>query len=289
MPVAAARDAPVRSSYLTGRTAPPLYRDIKQGGRDCMPIIYDRPPITEAICEIRLPEKAQWDEATPGLLWDRMKERYTKRKSRMLVPAGRILVAGGNVHQEVSVARGLQLTSADGKGHALVVDRLVSVHMLAPYQGWDSFRPDIERAHRALSDVVGPEPGIYSVVTVRYINRFVPSELNEDSVRLSDFFNFYPHVGAGLPQDYCSFQCSVELLCKDSGLRCIMTIAPIAPKPDVAPDIILDIACRNAPETDVAFADALEFIDAAHIQVRQVFEAAITKKTFELLGGHETA
>ena len=62
-----------------------------------------------------------------------------------------------------------------------------SVHMLRPYKGWETFRPQIQQALDAYSRIAEPE-GI-TRIGLRYINKITIKEPHND---LSPYFSIPP-------------------------------------------------------------------------------------------------
>lgn len=96
---------------------------------------FRHPPLAEAVCEFRFAETCGWDWTVPGRLHERIRDRFPQ--VRQVVPAA-IVIGEPGARPPEQVGR-LQFVSEDGSRLLQSGPRLLSVDMLPPYPGWETF------------------------------------------------------------------------------------------------------------------------------------------------------
>ena len=102
-------------------------------------LVYKNPPIVEAICEFRFSADTDWDLTIPGRLHERLGSEYTGKPRSQEVVQAELDRETSALRVSQAVAR-VQLPSADGTRMVAVGPRVLSVHVLKPYPGWEEFR-----------------------------------------------------------------------------------------------------------------------------------------------------
>jgi uncharacterized protein (TIGR04255 family) len=234
---------------------------------------YKNPPIEEALVEVRFAPSEEWDLTIPGKLHehrDIKKEYQGKPRTQKLVEAA--LQAGPGQPSNLAVREGvgrIQLLNEAGNRLISLGPGVLSVNVLRPYDGWERFRPRIERALRAYNEVAASK-GV-TRLGVRYINKIV---LPEKEVDLGIYFKCGPPIAPELPSKMAGFMSRVEFL-YDDGVRLLLTQASIdAPEEQSAFLLDLDLIWEstNARSLDAMMA----VIDDLHEREGAAFEAIIT-------------
>lgn len=145
---------------------------------------------------------------------------------------------------------------------------MLSVNVLRPYDGWESFKPRIDAALRAYAEVSSAEK--ISRIGVRYINKVVVPEPNVD---LGKYFLYGPHSPSGLPDRIANFLYRSEYVFDDD-VKLLLTFATINAEPDSSLLLDLDIIWEN--EAGIGVDQALENVDDLHHREGVAFEAVIT-------------
>ena len=134
----------------------------------------------------------------------------------------------------------------------------VSIHTLAPYDGWDAFRDRISDVLSACGDAGRRESA--SRIAVRFINRVSFPSYN---VPLGTYFTKAPEYPEGVPVvGMTNFLSRVECEYPDDSIRLVLVMADTGPKRVEAPYFLLDleVAWANTPER-LALAAALPKIE----------------------------
>jgi uncharacterized protein (TIGR04255 family) len=243
---------------------------------------YNKPPITEALCEFRFRSGSDWDPTVWGLLYQSIKDSYpTKRQARHLQVSLNAQAEG--VSQNLQTTERMQFLSEDEKSLVQVGPDLLAVNFLAPYPSWEVMRPAIDKAltsYRRIAEPIG-----LTRIGLRYINQI---EIPETMVESEAYFNFYPHVGPDLPQEHGPLVCGVQFPYADG--RDILKLQLATDVPSSGPEWIafnldLDYFVNEADNID--FGHTMEWVDEAHSAIGKTFEAAITEKLRDLFGKAE--
>ena len=233
---------------------------------------YKNPPIIEALCEFQFAPDSPWDLVKPGLVYEKVRDTFPKRRQARQLSVG-ISASREGVEQEVRTTDRVQFLREDEKALVQVGPHLLAVNHLKPYPSWQEFLPLIERGLRAYCDVVGPE-SIHRV-GVRYINRF---EVAGQRFELEDYVEFRPFVGPNLPKEHGPFIVGIQVPYEGSRdiLKIQLTSARVETLDTAA--MMLDLDYFLAKPGEIALDNVLEWVDAAHNRIEEAFEACITDR-----------
>ncbi|MDP3047380.1 MAG: TIGR04255 family protein [Chloroflexota bacterium] len=230
---------------------------------------YQKPPVIEALCEFQFEPSTPWDLTIPGLVYERIKGQFPKKRP---AKALEVSVAAGpdGVRQSVLTTDRMQFLQADGNALVQVAQDLLVVNQLKPYPTWREFLPLIRQGFDAYEQVVDPK-GVRRV-SLRYINRV---EIPVSPLELADYFEFLPLVGPRLPQDFGNFMVGVEFGYEGSRdtLR-LQMVSALGKAPD-AHAVMLDLDYFLAQPGRTTLASVFEWVGRAHDRIEEVFEACI--------------
>jgi uncharacterized protein (TIGR04255 family) len=238
-----------------------------------MPEKYRKPPIIEALFQIEFDPTSKWDLAIPGIIYERVKDTFGKRQPIQHFSIIATATEAG-LEQQVARTNRVQFLSEDGEALLQVGPNIVSVHRLQPYVSWENFLPAIKLGLSSYLELAEPK-GVVRI-ELRYINQIV---IPNERVELEDYFEFYPHVGPNLPQDYGAFVAGIQLAEPDieSALQLQLTSAASQQKGNLA--FILDIGCSRQNNIEMSDAFLLEWLEAAHTLIETTFEGTLTESS----------
>ena len=242
---------------------------------------YRNPPIEEALVEIQFAPSKEWDPTISLSFYDKIKDTYVGK------PQDRISILA-SIKQDANKSSPLveakqeldRVQYPDKAGTSLVSigHNVMSVHVLRPYPGWESFFPKIEEAYNAYIEASDPA-GVVRI-GLRYINKIeIPSS---DPVDLRDYFNSPPSMPDGISVNMSNFFTRTESTYKDAPIRLIQTFGTSS-APENAYGFLLDIdlVCLLS-ENPLPCDQALEVVDDMRTRERDAFEAYITDTTREI-------
>lgn len=239
---------------------------------------YKNPPIIEALCEFQFEPGPPWDLAIPGLVYEKVRDNFPKRRQVRALETS--LSAGPEgVEQQVRTTDRIQFLCEDERVLIQVGPNMLAVNHLRPYPTWPEFLPLIRRGFEAYCEAASPE-GIRRI-GLRYINRI---EIPGQCIELENYFEFRPFVGPQLPQDFGPFIVGIQVPYEDSRdiLRLQLANASVETLDTVA--VMLDLDYFLARPGELPLDNIFEWVDVAHSRVEEAFEACITdrlRKMFE--------
>jgi len=239
---------------------------------------YKNPPIIEAVCEFRFEPGGNWDLAVPGLMFEKLKDDFPDRQPRVTFEAA-LTPSPKGVQQRFTRIEYLQFLRNDKTMLVEVGQHRLGVSHFKPYSNWETFLPVIRRALEVYRDVV--QPKAYGRIGLRYVNQI---EIPGTTLELEDHFNFYPFIGAQLPQDFSSFMVGVEIPQHEGRdiLRLQMTTGARG-----TPEVVLirlDLDCFVGKAGEVPLDGETDWLNTAHERVEAAFEGCIKDSLRERFG-----
>lgn len=150
---------------------------------------YVNPPLLEAVCEFRLARDTPWDMTVPGLVYEKLRNAFSKREQRLMQEVELVHGPEG-LRQQIRTSEHILLFAEDNKTFVQVGPRLLAVHSLKPYPTWARFKPKSVEAFKSLNEAV--EIAGLDRIGLRYMNRI---EIPGSPVRVEDYFEFYLFLG----------------------------------------------------------------------------------------------
>jgi len=242
--------------------------------------VYKNPPIEEALVDFHFQPGPEWDPTIPGKMHEHphIKAAYPgKPRQQVLYQAE--FQAGPRQERNLSLREELgrvQLVDSENPHRLITIGRdVLSVNVLRPYEGWESFRPRVETALEAYWAVV--EPAAVVRIGVRYLNRLVVPLAKPT---LDTYLRCVAPRVEGLPATMDGFTSRMTYRYED-GIKLIVTQASLSAPPDMSTFLVdLDVIWEASTEGDGALGvqlDAvMDMVDMLHGRECTAFEATIT-------------
>jgi uncharacterized protein (TIGR04255 family) len=238
---------------------------------------YKRPPITEAVVEVRMASAI--DAGLSQKLQNRLAERYPAPPQKTANISFELTETGANIRQDVS---GFKILSGDGTFTVSVTNSAISTSRTPPYLGWEHFMEEARTNWADWKKTVGWKE--IARIGLRYINRIdIPAEDGAE-INLDDYLNFglrRPAIPGFGPM--VQFAANVEILMAEGPFRLILnsspTPSPLVKKASFLLDLDLSID-QALPQSDEALWSLVEEFRPIK---NSVFESCITDKTRSLL------
>ena len=230
---------------------------------------YKRPPITEAVIELRFARPISEDIIAQAARFLANEYFYQDPEKGANI---KIDAATGKTEYE-PVWSGEKLSSVDRADIVVFRTTAFVTSRLAPYLGWEQFRNRSERAWAVWKRAAGWAE--LARIGVRYINRIdIPTE---GPVNLADFLNIYPSTPDGPPITGYTMQV-IRPIGVDEGHSTINTASVVSPLIGFS-SFVLDLDVYK--ETDLPKRDdALwETLDKFRMHKNNVFESCLTQRT----------
>jgi uncharacterized protein (TIGR04255 family) len=235
---------------------------------------YKRPPIVEAVIEIRLDQPLSRDEVNE--LLKRLRPDYAFSEPHIAIDV-EVDVAGRRTDFKEK-SSGYRLASSDQADVLLVAATHISFSRLAPYLGWDALRVRAEGHWLTWKRVVGYRK--IKRIGVRYINRIdIPAPAGE-MIRVENYLRVYPETGRNEKLASYAMQLSGPL----GDDNCWLVInTGLVPSPLLGYlSLMLDIDVSRDGEVPQRDAELWTLIDRMRMHKNNVFEASVTDRAREL-------
>lgn len=239
--------------------------------------IYPRPPIVEAIIELRYGGEVA-AEVVVDSLRGALGDTYTgepKKQERLQFEAQ---LSGDTFQSSTKKLPDLTfLRTSDGLRQIGVEPGGMTVHVLAPYPGWERFIEQATAAVHALPEVVRSGP--ITALGVRYIDRIALPDSNAQR-----FLKVMPYRPNAMPAELAAFHVVTQTRDPEDGTFAMLTIASGPPEANGKPSLIYDLNLRRAGDHVCSFEnDAwIPIIEKLHKRQRAIFEDSITDDLREL-------
>lgn len=235
---------------------------------------YKRPPITEAVIELRLEQPLPRTEVEK--LLQRFRGEYGFSEDFVAYEV-RVNPAGRRADFEEQ-SSGYKLSSADQADVLLITSAHLSCARLAPYVGWQTFRGRAEDHWRTWKRVAGYRK--ISRIGVRFINRIdIPAALGE-IVEIQNFLRVYPEASAVKHIQRYAMQMSGPL--EEENCRMVINSSSV-PSPLVDHiSVVLDIDISRQSDVPQRDNEIWGLIDKIRVHKNRTFEESITDRSREL-------
>lgn len=242
---------------------------------------YKRPPIIEAVIEIRLDEEIS--DSNKNKIWRDFIDEYPLEDMVIAAKDVEIKIDGNadNATTSTKIEKGLRRLSANADEVILLWKNSFIVSQLAPYPGWEAFIGRFEQGWSIWKKTAGYKN--ISRIGVRYINRIdIPSSDIEQPI--SRYLSIYPNIPETLGSSaHYAIQTQIPLAQDNLTLTISSSLLP----PTMAPllnhkSYIMDIDIgreNNPPQNDIAI---LELLNNIREIKNQCFESCITQQARNL-------
>jgi uncharacterized protein (TIGR04255 family) len=235
---------------------------------------YKRPPITEAIIELRLEQPLPRTEVEK--LLQRFRSEYAFSDDFVAYEV-RVNPAARRAEFEEQ-SSGYKLSSADRADVLLVTSAHMSCSRLAPYVGWDTFRARAEDHWRTWKRVTGYRK--INRIGVRFINRIdIPATAGEE-LKIADYLRVRPEAPAVKRIVSYALQMSGPL--EEDNCRWMINSSVVPPPLVDHVSVILDIDVSRAGDLPQRDDEIWALIDRIRVHKNHIFEASVTDKAREL-------
>jgi len=238
---------------------------------------YRNPPVIEALCEFQFVPAQKWDLTIPGLIYDKVKDKFPVREQQIGIGVQFQTTEKGLQHKVEPAPPRMQFYNKDKTALIQVAPDLLTINQLKPYPTWAEFKPMILEALEIYRMVANPKG--FKRIGLRYINRI---SIKAPSVKVEEYIKFYASIPEDLPQFHTSFISRAEIPYKNNRDRMLITIGSAPPETPNTTSIILDVDYNVGIPEAIAMEACEEWIEQAHSTLEKAFESCITDKSRDL-------
>jgi uncharacterized protein (TIGR04255 family) len=236
---------------------------------------YKQPRILEALCELQFVPSSDWNTSVYGTLLAAIRDLGFEQTEEL--PRFTIQIAPPMKEPEIKSDHFLMRYKHSDENWLLQLSSdSFTVNQLAPYPGWEAFKPRILEAVKRFTQAL---PTVQTRrIVLRYINHF---EFEGRTIDLTEWFTIYPTVPLISEQKGPFLLRQEFLLANNDVIAATAGLAyPAAPN-RIA--ILLDLEYQREPEASWDMEQFKSILDMAHQAVYHAFELFITDRTRELL------
>lgn len=240
-------------------------------------IKYSNPPIQEVVCELVFGENTEWDPTIYGRLFERLQERFPKRK-RKIEQTISVQKGEKGFSHKIHTPENAIFETEDGKKAVEIGDKRISFHQLSPYPTWEELKPLITEIYSKLYDLTQIED--FKQQRLTYDNII---EIPEVHFNIEDYFDFYPFLGERLPQEQERFFVGCIFPEKNNYSR-IELIPVNSEKEDISAFRLTLSYYNNIYHHDCSSQEVSDWLEEAHNKIQELFEGSIKDSLREIFG-----
>lgn len=238
---------------------------------------YDKPPIVEAVIEVRFSD----DYSIRDLerCRDRLKKAYPKVED---IDEFEVEFAPGGEQKTKRTRIGFKLIAASGSD--LVVcglgTKTFGTSRMAPYTGWDNLIAKAKENFEIFTSVVG-RPNV-TRLAARFINRIDIPIGQFSEAPLDEFFNIGPVVTSGLTVNKSAFLQHIQGVSAPTGAKVTLQFGSAVPVLIDCSSVLLDIDASFDGDIPLKLDHMWTRVDELRQVKNLIFEQSITDRTRKL-------
>lgn len=236
---------------------------------------YERPPITEAVIEVRCAGRPATQKQLVKIA------RRLEKTYPILQQAVRIEAHIDATGDDVAVTRneeGFRCTSDDQADIVLVKPNGLATCRLAPYLGWETLYPQARDNWRAWRRQVSSRPA--ERIGVRYINRIDIPKSERSAIQLEDYLRVHPTAPNLSSNGLGGFMVQVSASLEAEHWQTTIRLAPVVPSPiPGASSILLDLDVYRMEELPQHDDDLWRIVEEGRSVKNHLFEMCITDQS----------
>ncbi len=239
--------------------------------------LYENPPVIEAICEFRFKAGQEWDWTIPGLIYDKVKKDFPKKRQQGSFQFQFQVDAQQKAEASQGGISRMQFLHENDDALLQVGPDLLVINQLKPYPTWKVYKEMILKALDVYRQIA--QPNAFIRIGLRYINRI---DVPKSQAQIEDYLLAIPQVPEPIPQLFATWVQRVEIPFEDTNGLLALQSGSIQQPQHKELAFLLDLDFSTLRAESVTLDSALVWIEQAHDRVEQAFEASITDKTREL-------
>jgi uncharacterized protein (TIGR04255 family) len=236
-------------------------------------VVYADPPVVEVICQVTFTKAVPWSVATPGVLFQAVKDQYPADPTAMSAIRTSINAKdGGEIVMDSQATRFL-FSNREQNRRLVANGTCLSVNALPPYEEWPNVVARFEQASSVFRSTVGDFTP--ASASLRYINRIV---IPESPLDISAYFTIpvveAHHQGAAIQ----GFITRSQILLPAQSAQLTITFGSHEHDVDEESAFLLDIEVAVPADTG----NLIDTMELLHAIENVEFESSITDKCREL-------
>jgi uncharacterized protein (TIGR04255 family) len=233
---------------------------------------YKRPPITEAIIELQFARPS--DQSTIEKAARRIREEYTFEDPDSAVNLS--FDASTNKTEVQTAWMGTRLSSSDRADILIFRTTAFVCSRLAPYGGWEAFRPRAAHAWDVWKRAAGPTP--LARIGVRYINRIDVPLAGNVLIDVDHYLNLSTRSPEALGEPMTAYTMQIVRPLGADDCHLILTSGTVASPLIGFASFALDLDIFRATNLPMRDDELWALIDRIRGHKNRVFESCVTDR-----------
>lgn len=241
---------------------------------------YSKAPIVEAIVDIQVKMAEGFSHEAFNAVHAELRESFPV-KSPMKMVEMRMeadAITGEGSHSSTATDIGLRLTNADNSRVIQLRTNGFTYSHMPPYTEWKVLRA--EAYHAWLIFVESCKPKTAVRCALRFVNRV---DIPKPSVELHEYFNLYPEIPEGVPQDVNGMFMQLQMPQPDLESVAIINQAVVDPIKPGMMSVLLDFDLFQVRDYAPGDEAIWHLLDKLRVRKNELFEACITDETRRLI------
>lgn len=255
-----------------------------------VPRRYAKPPVTQAICEFQFVSDRAWDWTIPGLIYQKISSEFpVKQQEQAFQLSFTPQVQQQPVQQFSAALSKMQFLKIDKSAMVQIGPDLLAINVQTTYPGWPSFSKLISDQFQVYLQTASPKG--FKRIGVRYINQI---QFIAETIEITKYFQYYPHLPETIEQKHGPFSMRVVHPYNDEKDALVINFANLVSPANVlaAADsvpsghlsYVLDLDYSLIQSATVQLDEGLKWVEGAHTNIEEMFEACITDELRSLFG-----
>ncbi|AKI96739.1 hypothetical protein IX53_01660 [Kosmotoga pacifica] len=235
---------------------------------------YVNPPVVEVVCEFKVSEKKAWDLAVPGLLYNKIKDLFPKRQQSN-VPVLEIRKVPDGIEHRTGVEQFTEFSSDSHNIRIRISQTSLAILEQGKYSGWENIKSCINRVLEEFLKIEDINIDFFERIGLRYINIINIPKMSEYD--LKEYFTFRPLWDNNkLPSSIKGFIVGSVFNYENNRDSCKIELTTIPGQKENHISFKFDLDYYTGSPNSVEVTNAKEWVECAHKNIEEAFEACIT-------------
>ena len=232
---------------------------------------YTKPPLIEAICDLKFSSSQQWDWTIPGIFYGYIRDKFPIKEQLTTIETQIDAQEGKFVQKTLPK---LRFSSETRDAVIQIAPDTLSIHQLPPYDGWISFKKRIIEYLELYRE--SAHPSKLTHIALRYIDHI---EVPIEGTELEAYFRVLPQIPHPIPQGFASFLLNVDIPYDSATKALRVSFGTVMPKAQGNVAYVLDLNMFSVDDVVPSDNQIADWLEAAHEQIEVAFDASFTEKT----------
>ncbi|MDQ3747406.1 MAG: TIGR04255 family protein [Acidobacteriota bacterium] len=238
-----------------------------------MPRIYNKPPLIEALCEIKFAE-TEGDFTVWGDFYRKIEKSYPQKNE---LPRGiefQFTPNESSINPTEFVKR---FISNDNAQLVQATRDSLTLNRLSPYSGYEDFKKSFIKVLKIYAEIFSPKR--FAQLSMRYVNQII---IPHEKFSVDDYFGLVPIIPEGVTDAISSMFIQVQIAPQVENHFLQATLRSVPSMPEGNSVFFLDIFDAFPINSEYDEIGILKAMDDAHKNVEHVFEKLIQERLREV-------